>query len=1050
MVFPILWACMARRSAPMLLHAAAILVFTFVFAGSAFAQFTITLQPNTLPAGTNGAAYNQVVTAVGGTAPYTFDLRAGSNPLPTGLILDSDGTLHGTPTTPGSTTFQIEATDNGGNTGFRTYTFSVGSAGGVTITPASLPNGSQGVAYSQALGTTGGTGSGRVFSISSGSLPAGLTMSSAGVISGTPTGNGAFSFTVSVIDDGGNTGSRAYTLNIGAAILTVNPATLPNATLSTPYNQTVIASGGTGPYTFSISSGALPTGLSLASNGNITGTPSAAGAYTFTVRAIDSVNNTGTRTYTVNVGANILTVNPTTLPNGTRTVAYNQTITASGGTGPYTFAVTSGSLPTGLSLASNGTLSGTPSAAGTFNFDIQATDSLANTGTRSYSVQIVPAPLTIAPTSLPNGTTGTAYSQTVTASGGSAPYSYAVISGSLPTGLTLNAGTGAITGTPTVTGSFTFTVQATDAQPNTGQRSYTVQIGANILTIAPTTLPNGTRNVPYSQTVTASGGTGPYTYAVTSGALPAGLSLNASTGAITGTPTGTGASAFTITATDSLANIGSRAYAVNIGTVSLTVNPATLPAPINGRPYSQTVTATGGTGPYTFTISAGALPAGLTLNATTGVISGTTTALTTASFTVQATDANGNIGSRAYTMTSRPDPALDAEVRGIVSAQVAATQRFAAAQTENVGQHLANLHREFNPCSFNFGVAPPIERPQYGNQIYTPQPYGAQPYGSQPYGNYGALSYAGGPVSKDPWAPPPQGFPYTPPPPKPDTTCPLQSFAFWSAGSFQFGSANAAGTGTNNKFNTAGVTAGVDYRLNQGIIIGAALGYGADRSDIGGNGSRSDATSFSGTFYASLRPFDPLFFDFAVGYGGLSFDSRRFVTGEALTVSGTRKGSYWFGMGIASLELGWERFKFAPFVKGEFTSATLDAYTESGATAQLLTYNKMKAEFSAVGLGLRGSIDVPVSFGTLTPNAKVEYKEITQNEYNQSLYYADLGPSVSSSFGIPVNVRRTITTTLGLRARSFGGLCVDIEYGFATGNDSYKAQSVRAALRIPF
>ena len=97
-------------------------------------------------------------------------------------------------------------------------------------------------------------------------------------------------------------------------------------------------------------------------------------------------------------------MNPATLPNGTRTVPYNQTITATGGTGPYTFAVTSGSLPGGLTLASNGTLSGTPSAAGTFNFDVQATDSLFNTGTRSYSVQINLAPLTINPTSLPNGT----------------------------------------------------------------------------------------------------------------------------------------------------------------------------------------------------------------------------------------------------------------------------------------------------------------------------------------------------------------------------------------------------------------------------------------------------------------------------------------------------------------------------------------------------------------------------------------------------------------------------------------------------------------------
>src|SRR6185295_3045076 len=128
-------------------------------------------------------------------------------------------------------------------------------------------------------------------------------------------------------------------------------------------------------------------------------------------------------------------------------------------------------------------------------------------------------------------------------------------------------------------------------------------IGTNSLAINPASLPNGTNNVAYSQTVTGSGGTGPYTYAVSAGALPAGLSLNASSGAITGTPTGSGPSAFTIRATDSLNNFGSANYNVNIGTNSLTINPATLPGSVTGRPYSATVVATGGTGPYTYSVS---------------------------------------------------------------------------------------------------------------------------------------------------------------------------------------------------------------------------------------------------------------------------------------------------------------------------------------------------------------------------------------------------------------------------------------------------------------
>ena len=1043
--------------------------------------------------------------------------------LPAGLTISSGGVISGTPTASGSPTFQIQATDPGSNTGFRTYTLDVGTPSSLGINPATLPDGFLGTAYSQTLTVTGGTGP-YTFSITSGALPNGLTLSSAGVISGTPTTGGPFTFTVGVDDSAGNTGSRTYTVNIGTNSLTVNPASLPNGMQGTAYSQTVTASGGTGPYTFVLSSGALPAGLSLSSGGVLSGTPTGSGPSTFTVRATDSVANTGSRTYTITIGSNILTVSPASLPAGTQGVAYSQTITASGGTAPYTFARTSGALPTGLTLTSGGVLSGTPTASGTFNFDVTATDTSLNTGTRSYSVTINLVPLTINPTSLPAGTVGTAYSQTVVASGGTGPYTYTVSAGTIPTGLTLGSG-GTITGTPSAAGAFTFTVQATDAVSTTGTRSYTVNIGGNILTVAPATLPNGTQGTPYSQTVTASGGTGPYTFVLTSGALPAGLTLSAG-GVISGTPTGSGTSNFTIGATDSVGNTGSHAYSVvigtvsltvapaslpagtqgtpysqtvtasggtgpytfaltsgalptglrsaargvisgtptasgafsfrvqavdslgnaglrdyviNIGIVSLTVNPATLPATLLGHSYSQTVSATGGTAPYTFAISAGALPPGLTLNPASGVISGTPTTPGTATFTVQATDINGNIGTRAYTLTNRPDPALDPDVQGLILAQVSTAQRFASTQIDNIARHLESLHDHFNGCSVNFGIAPPIDPAN--------QQSGA-PYGYPLYGGQAPI------VSKDPWGPAyvmPPGQRPRPMPGAPDcATDWASSMALWTSGSFQIGSVTPNGASSGNRFTTAGITAGVDFRATDNVIVGLALGYGANRSDIGQSGTRSDAASYSATLYASLRLFEPLFLDAALGYGSLGYNNSRWIASDGTAVQGTRNGSYWFGTLEGSLELSRGRVKFAPYARADFITATLNGYAENGASALLLTYDALKFNATSGAIGLRGSIDIPMSYGTLSPTARFEYKQTSQSAFDQSMYYTDLGAGSSSTFSQPAGVYGTTTGALGLRVRAVGGLAAELEYGISGGTAGLRAQSLRGSLRMPF
>jgi hypothetical protein len=261
----------------------------------------------------------------------------------------------------------------------------------------------------------------------------------------------------------------------------ITPTTLPGGNVGTPYKQTVSVTGGVAPYTLSIT-GTQITGVTFtagATSATLSGIPTTAATYGFTVKVTDSGNpaQSSSVVYSVVIGAQLpLSITTSSLPGGTLNTVYGPvSINATGGFAPYSFGATG--LPAGMTLSSGGSLTGTPTAAGSFSAFITVTDSetpTAATANATLPLTITAPPLALSPGagSLPNATQNSAYTTSLTPSGGVGPYSIAldVTSAVLPAGLTFNSTTASaaaatITGTPTVLGTTSgIIVDVTDSE----------------------------------------------------------------------------------------------------------------------------------------------------------------------------------------------------------------------------------------------------------------------------------------------------------------------------------------------------------------------------------------------------------------------------------------------------------------------------------------------------------------------------------------------------------------------------------------------------------
>ena len=505
----------------------------YIVWGGTLGPFTVTFTVGSTEGAQNAASpqmdlsIQQLTTTTGGTITFQWTDINFNTPGITGTTLLANGTMFGS----GTATF-VSYTDNTNAefgtgipvgppltvTGNGTTSINLSESGpGPTATPFSmtevatfnlspgaqvsvddafkaLPSplalqcasstGQVGVPYSSALMASGGVPP-YTYAIISGSLPTGLTLNtSTGAITGTPAQPGTFSFTAQVVDSSGSSTTNTVTAN--CTIVITSPPTLTvtcpasTGTVGVSYSSGLSASGGLPPYTFYISAGSLPPGLTLnAATGAITGIPTMAGTFNFTAEVIDSRNNaSGTATSQCSITiAPAISANCVTITAVQGVTITPVTMTATGGTGTgYTFSASG--LPNGLTMSSTGTISGTPTVSGTFNYTVTVTDSGGNKGTFNCSVTVAPPPIAANCVTITAVQGVTITPVTMTATGGTGT-GYTFSASGLPSGLTMSS-TGTISGTPTVSGTFNYTVTVTDSGGNKGTFNCSVTVSSSL------------------------------------------------------------------------------------------------------------------------------------------------------------------------------------------------------------------------------------------------------------------------------------------------------------------------------------------------------------------------------------------------------------------------------------------------------------------------------------------------------------------------------------------------------------------------------------------
>ncbi|MFC1769732.1 putative Ig domain-containing protein, partial [Nitrospirota bacterium] len=643
-------------------------------------NITITdLKINSL-APTSGAVtipYSHEFTATGGSdIIYTWSIVAGV--LPAGVSLNPNtGVISGTPSSSGTSTFIVQVQDSQANASTEIYSITISDLN--IFTDSVLPVASNGVSYKDVkIEVEGGTAPYSWLIDNPGSLPANLIFngvannnsSSAPITGIVNASEGTYKFTITVYDSSLILNvSKTFTLTVQE--LQITTTTLSDGALEIPYvGQTLVASGGRKPYLWSVIAGQMPGGLLLgAYTGRIDGTPSSLGETFFVVQVEDADGKKQSKTLSINISnMNILT--DAVLPVAISNSFYATDIEVEGGSAPYTWwmdSISNGiingidvefinsSATSSIAIVNASIINA--SAQGTYPFTIYVKDSTDLSINKDFTLQV--QNLNIVTQELSDGARNVEYSQLLTGSGGAEPYSWSVVAGQLPLGLTLNSNTGRVEGTPANIGETSFIVELRDYKDRTKEQLFYIDI-SNLFIKTDSVLPVAINGASYAEKIEAEGGTAPYSWWVDSGSYSTingiGVDLiNSASGAIVNASsianTAEGSYPFTVYIEDSTNLRVNKDFTLKVQNLRI-IDPTggTAFDPTSGaiqlggavdEPYSQQLTASGGDYIYTWSIIAGSLPTGLLLNPVTGRIEGIPTNLGSSFFIVQVEDSAG-------------------------------------------------------------------------------------------------------------------------------------------------------------------------------------------------------------------------------------------------------------------------------------------------------------------------------------------------------------------------------------------------------------------------